>query len=72
MGEAPEVPGSGEEGTLHCRALQDLFFIRPYFQEQETQVTFLTHRNRYRKLDKMRKQKNMSQMKEQAETQQKS
>ena len=29
IGETPEVPGSGEEGTLRCRALQDLFFIRP-------------------------------------------
>jgi len=26
--DAPEVPGSDEQGTLHCRALQDLF-IRP-------------------------------------------
>ena len=23
------MPGSGEEGTLHCRAIQDHFFIRP-------------------------------------------
>lgn len=25
----PEVPGPGEQGTLHNRALSDLFFIRP-------------------------------------------
>ena len=24
----PETPGPREQGTLHCRALQDLFFIR--------------------------------------------
>ena len=24
----PEIPGPGEQGTLHCRALQGLFFIR--------------------------------------------
>ena len=24
-----EAPGPGEQGTLHSRALQDLFFIRP-------------------------------------------
>lgn len=24
-----EVPGSGEQGTLQCRALQDFFYIRP-------------------------------------------
>ena len=28
IGDTPEAPGSGERGTLHCRALQDLFFIR--------------------------------------------
>ena len=30
-----------------------------------TELTFLTHRNRHRELDKMRTQKNMSQMKKQ-------
>lgn len=29
MGDTPEVPGSGEQGTLHHRALQNLFFINP-------------------------------------------
>ena len=29
IGDTSEVPGSGEQKTLHCRALQDLFFIRP-------------------------------------------
>ena len=24
-----EVPGSGEQRTLYCRALEDLFFIKP-------------------------------------------
>ena len=28
IGDTPEVPVSGEEGTLHFRALQDLFFIK--------------------------------------------
>ena len=27
--DIPKLPGSDEQGTLHCRALQDLFFIRP-------------------------------------------
>ena len=25
----PEAPGTGGQGTLHCRAFQDLFFIEP-------------------------------------------
>lgn len=35
IGHNPEVTGSGEQGTNHCRTLQDLF-INYYFQEQET------------------------------------
>ena len=27
IGDTPEVPGSGEQGILQCRAQQDLFFI---------------------------------------------
>ena len=33
-GDSPEVPGSGEYGTLNCKALENLFFISRYFQEQ--------------------------------------
>ena len=29
IGDTAEAPGSGEQGTLHCRALQDLVLIRP-------------------------------------------
>ena len=29
------MPGSGEQGTLHCRALQDLFFTRPLLVRAE-------------------------------------
>jgi len=29
IGETPEAPGSGEQEIMHCRALQNLFFIRP-------------------------------------------
>jgi len=29
IGGAPEVPGSGKQGKVRCRALQDLFFRRP-------------------------------------------
>ena len=33
---SPKVPGSGDQGTLYCRALQDLFFMKPLLQEQKT------------------------------------
>ena len=29
IGDTSEAPGSGEQETLYCRVLQDLFFIRP-------------------------------------------
>lgn len=35
-GNTPEASGSSDEGTLGYRVAQDLFFIRYYFQDQET------------------------------------
>ena len=29
IGDNPEAPGSGKQGTLDCRAPQDLCFIKP-------------------------------------------
>ena len=29
IGDTREAPGSCEQGTVHSRALEDLFFIRP-------------------------------------------
>lgn len=34
VGDTPEVPDSGKQGTLKCRALQELFFMRLLVQEQ--------------------------------------
>lgn len=31
IGDNPKIPGSGEQGTLCYRAVQDIFFIRPQF-----------------------------------------
>jgi len=61
----PEVPGPGEQGTLHCRALQDLFFIRLLSLRAREMPEFP---NRHRKSDKRRRQRNVSQMKEQSQT----
>ena len=48
----------------HCnyRALLDLFFIRPLFAKTGEIVIFP---NRHREVDKMRRERNMPQMKEQ-------
>lgn len=39
IGDAPEVPGSGAQGTLHCSTLQDLF-IRPLSSKAEDIADF--------------------------------
>lgn len=39
-----------------------------YFQEQESPLAFLTHRNRHKELGKLRRQKNIFQIKEQEKT----
>lgn len=62
------MPGSGEQGTLHCRALQDRFFRRSLLSRSGDWLTFLTHRNRPRELLKMRRERIMSQMKVQVTT----
>ena len=60
IGDTFEVPGSGKRG--HCTAGHyDIFNIRPVLSEAGD-VTFLTHRNRQRELDKMRRQRNMAQI----------
>ena len=47
----------------HYIAGQDLFFIKP-LSSRTVNAAFLTQRNRHRDLDKMRRQRNLSQMKE--------
>ena len=63
-----EVSGTGEKATLHSRALQDLFFIRLLPSRTGDVVTFPTQSNRHRNLDKVRRQRNLSKMKEQDKT----
>lgn len=61
-----EMPGSGEQGTLHYRAPQELFFIRPLLATADLMLlTFLTHRNRHGELGKLKSQRNKPQKKEQ-------
>ena len=56
-GYTPEGLGSGEQRTLHFRIQHHLPFIKLLLQEQKTQLTFLTHRNRHREAAKMRAEK---------------
>ena len=48
--------------------LQGTNFIRPHYQDTESKQFYLMHRNKHREATKMRRQKNMAQMKEQIRT----
>ena len=50
---------------------QDTYYIRPYYRDMESKQLYLIHRNKHRKAAKMRRQRNMVQMKEQIKTPQK-
>ena len=45
--------------------LQDSYYIRPHYQDMESKQLYLIHINKYRDAAKMRRQRNMAQMKEQ-------
>ena len=49
-------------------ALQNTYYIRPLYQDWETYQFYLIHKNKYVEAAKMKRQKNMSQMKEQNST----
>ena len=59
------MPGSGKQGIPHCRALQDLFFIKSLLSRAEYIATFVNTEKRIREVEKIRRQRNLSQMKEQ-------
>lgn len=40
IGDSPEVPGSGEQGTLNCKVLQDLFLMKPLLSRAEGVADF--------------------------------
>ena len=48
--------------------LQDTYYIRPHYQDIESKQLYLIHRNKHREAAKMRRQRNMAQMKEQIKT----
>ena len=55
---------SGELGTLHWRAFQDILFINSLLSREEVTAD-LPHINRPRDVDKMKRQENVPRTKEQ-------
>ena len=49
-------------------ALQDTYYIRPHYQDTESKPFYLIHRNKHKEAAKIRRQRNMAQMKEQIKT----
>ena len=47
------------------------YYIRPHYQDAESNKLYLIHRNKHREAVKMRRQRNMAQMTEQNKTPQK-
>ena len=54
----------GRQGRLCHWILQNTYYIRPHYQDMESKQLYLIHRNKD-KDTKMRRQRNMVQMKEQ-------
>ena len=44
--------------------LQDTYYIRPHYQDTVSKQLYLKHRNEHREAAKMKRQRNMAQMKE--------
>ena len=60
------APGSGDQGGVALLGTKGHFLYKAIIsQDHETEVTYFTHKRKYRKLGNMRRQKSMFQMKEQ-------
>ena len=55
-------------GRLCHWTLQDTYYIKPHYQDRESLQLYLIHRNKHREAATMRRQRNMTQMKEQIKT----
>ena len=49
-------------------AVPDTYCIKAHYQDTESKQLYLIYRNKYREAAKMRRQRNMAQMKEQTKT----
>lgn len=65
-----EAPGSDDQRQLCYRATQDFFYTR-LLLSRPSDIANLIHRNKQRKLNKIRRQRNTSQIKEQDKVTQK-
>ena len=55
-------------GRLYHGTLQDTYYFRPHYQDTGSKQLYLLQINKYKELAKMRRQRNMAQMKEQNKT----
>ena len=52
--------------------LRDTYYIRPHYQDTKSKQLYIIHRNKHREAAKMRRQRNMAQMREQIKLRKKS
>ena len=55
-------------GEVESLTLQDTYYIGPHYQDTVSKQLYLKHRNEHREAAKMKRQRNMAQMKEQIKT----
>ena len=63
MKGTPQVPSLGDRGGCATGP-----YIRPHYQDRKSKQLYLKHRNKHREAAKMRRQRNMAQLKEQNKT----
>ena len=63
IGDISEVPGSGEQGILHCRTPTNLFFVRILLSSTGNVADF-PNTQKHRELTQMWRERDKSQMKE--------
>ena len=63
----PPVPSLGDRGGCATGPYRT-YYIRPHYQDTESKQLYLIHRNKHREAAKMRRQRNMAQVKGQIKT----
>ena len=58
----------GDRGGCATGPYKDTYYIRPHYQDTESKQLYLIHRNKHRETAKMKRQRNMAQMKAQIKT----
>ena len=55
-------------GRLYHWTLQDTYYIRPHYQDRESEQIYLIHRHKHREAAKTGRQRNITQMNKQTKT----